>query len=126
MGYHHYHDRPPRLFFIAALILSMALGLASAQLKCLATGTGDWHTSTTWTNCDSGVPGELDTAIISGSSAHVTIDGGRESYTTALTVTTGATLTNKGTRPPIPTLLLGDRLLSLALSLTPMTGYTPG
>jgi hypothetical protein len=72
------------------------MGLTSAaELTCLATGTGDWHTSTTWTNCDSGVPGENDAAIISGSSAHVTINGG-DAYSTELTVTAGATLTNLG------------------------------
>jgi hypothetical protein len=94
--------RPPRLILItAALVLWVALGLASAaELTCLATGTGDWHTPTTWTNCNSGVPGENDTAIISGSSAHVTIDG--EAYTTALTVTAGATLTSQGPASSLP------------------------
>ena len=85
-----------KLLILASLIVGLAASVSANS--CVAQATGNWSSAGTWTSCGGSVPGNGDTAAISGYSvtvdANTTVGASGGTGTTAIDMSTsGSTLT---------------------------------
>jgi hypothetical protein len=91
------------VLFVLAALACVAPGASAQPYTCTASGKGDWHAASTWTDCNSGVPGANDTARIQGSNAEVTISRGSTVSVFFLGLYDSSHLINNGSSPLSPT-----------------------
>jgi hypothetical protein len=84
---------------VLAALACVAPGASAQPYTCTASGKGDWHAASTWTDCNSGVPGANDTAYIEGSNAEVTISRGSTVSVSRLGLYDSSHLINNGSSP---------------------------
>ncbi|QQS22956.1 DUF2341 domain-containing protein [bacterium] len=82
--------------FIDDVFITVHYTPASNTCQSISSGSGNWNSAGTWTNCGGGVPGSADTAIINGT-ANITVTASTTvaslNFGTTAAAATNATLT---------------------------------